>query len=131
MAVLIALPFAALIIAIIAVNVLRNVHRISGSANGDWSSPADPAARKPADEFHDQTWLPLCVAVSEAAELRLGRPLSNRERRAIWRARSPLVLEIALQDIQATTTSDSVTALIAALPSGIDRPDPTDWSKQK
>jgi hypothetical protein len=58
---------------------------------------------------------------------RLNRSLTQIERRKVWRARSALVLEIALKELDAATDQQVVAKLLAALPSGLDRPDPTGW----
>lgn len=86
--------------------------------------------RRPADDFHDRVWLPLCRRVERAAATRLNRPLSEKERRNIWRSRSPLVLEVALKEIESTDTQQEVAVLLATLPSGMERPDPTGWSRE-
>jgi hypothetical protein len=87
----------------------------------------DTGRRRPSDDFHDQTWLPLCANLAAAAAERLNRSLTERERRKVWRARSVLVLEVALKEIQASGDGPAVAMLLASLPSGIDRPDPTGW----
>lgn len=87
----------------------------------------DSGGRKPADEYHDRTWLPLCTSVADAATPLLGRPLTPKERRSVWRARSALVLEVALKEIRVAESADAIAALLATLPTGMDRPDPTGW----
>jgi hypothetical protein len=85
--------------------------------------------RKPSDDFHDNTWLPLCKRVEEAAVAKLNRPLIEKERRVIWRSRSALVLEVALNEIESADTGDAAIQLLASLPPGMDRPDPTNWQR--
>jgi hypothetical protein len=86
-----------------------------------------PGRRTPSDEFHDRTWLPLCKSIADAVNNKLNRPLTAVERRKLWRSRSPLILEVGLKEIQAASTADEVNALLAKLPPGMDRPDPTGW----
>jgi hypothetical protein len=125
---IIALPFAALAVAIIALSALRSIRRFQDIQCTRQPLGPVPAHRKPSDVYHDETWLPLCERLAEAAAQRLNRPLTASERRAIWRARSELVLQVALSEIQAGTDPQAVSAVLAAMPTGIDRPDPTDWS---
>jgi hypothetical protein len=86
--------------------------------------------RKPSDEFHDGTWLPLCERVAALATAKLGRPLAVKERRTIWRSRSVLVLEVALKELESTAVPGAAAALLAQLPAGLDRPDPTGWCER-
>ena len=125
---LIALPFAALAVAIIAFSVFRGVRRFQEIQSTREPLGPIPAHRRPSDVYHDETWLPLCERLADATAQRLNRPLTPSERRAIWRARSELVLQVALSEVQAATDPRTVSDVLAAMPTGIDRPDPTDWS---
>lgn len=95
---------------------------------------ADPARhlgtavlRTPADDFHDDTWLPLCTQAAAEMERLLARPLSDDERQRLWKARSPLVLEILLKELAANPPPGAALSLLLTLPSGLSRPDPTSW----
>jgi hypothetical protein len=90
-------------------------------------SPTTATLRTPADDFHDLTWLPLCTSAAAALETLLARPLSFDERVRIWKARSPLVLEILLKELAANPPPGAVRSLLLTLPSGLTRPDPTHW----
>ena len=83
--------------------------------------------RRPADDYHDLTWLPLCTRASETVVRKIGRPLDADERQRIWKARSELVLEILVKECDADAAAGAVLASLKSLPSGLDRPDPTDW----
>ena len=85
-----------------------------------------PPARTPADDFHDQIWLPQCQRVTKLAARQMQRPLTYDERRAIWRSRSQLVLEVLLKELEGTSPGAAI-ALLKNAPSGLDRPDPTGW----
>jgi hypothetical protein len=61
-------------------------------------------------------WLPLCQRVADASVAKLNRPLTFEERRTIWRARSQLVLEIAVDEINAAATSPEAIALLKQYP---------------
>jgi hypothetical protein len=125
---IVSLPFAALAAALIVIRVLRGVRQFQEiQATRDPLGPI-PAHRKSSDVYHDERWLPLCERLAEAAAQGLNRPLTRNERRAIWRGRSELVIEIALSEVQAATHPHAVSDVLATMPTGIDRPDPTDWS---
>jgi hypothetical protein len=83
--------------------------------------------RTPADNFHDTTWLPLCTQAAAAASGLLKRPLTHEERQALWKARSPLVLEVLIKELAGKPSPGEAAALLRTLPSGLDRPDPTGW----
>ena len=91
----------------------------------DRGEPAPPV-HTPADDFHDQIWLPLCQRVAELAARQMQRPLTYDERRALWRSRSQLVLEVLLKELEGTSPGAAI-ALLKNAPSGLDRPDPTGW----
>ena len=126
---IIALPFAALAFAIIAFSVFRSIRRFQEIQATRAPLGPIPAHRRPSDVYHDETWLPMCGRLADTAAQRLSRPLTPNERRAIWRARSELVLQVALSEVQFATDPQAVTDVLAAMPTGIDRPDPTSWSR--
>jgi hypothetical protein len=57
----------------------------------------------------------------------LGRALNESERRTIWRARTPFALEVVLKEGETAPDAGAVKAILAALPTGLNRPDPTGW----
>ncbi|HYE19155.1 MAG TPA: hypothetical protein VEA69_11960 [Tepidisphaeraceae bacterium] len=125
---LIGLPFVALLVAIIALRVMRNVRHVSELRSSASAFGFPERGRKPSDDYHDQVWVPVCTRVADAAEARLGRALSARERRAVWRAKSALVLEVALKEIEGAAGDKGVVErLLGELPAGVNRPDPTGW----
>ncbi len=126
---IVGLPFAALAVAIMVIRALRSVRAIQEIRAARVPLDATPSHRRPSDVYHDETWLPLCERLAEAAAQRLARSLTGNERRAIWRARSELVIDIALSEVQAATDPQAVSDVLAAMPTGIDRPDSTGWSR--
>ena len=126
---IVGLPFAALAAAIIAVRVLRTARRIQDIRATREPLGSTLAHRRPSDVYHDDIWLPMCRQLADAAARRLNRPLTANESSAIWRARSELVLQVALSEVHAATDAKAVTDVLAAMPSGIDRPDPKNWSR--
>lgn len=126
---IVSLPFAALAAAVILIRVLRGVRQFQEIRATREPLSLNPSLRKPSDDYRDEIWLPLCERLAEAAANRLNRPLTTKERRAIWRARSELVLEIALSEVQAANHPHAVSDVLAAMPTGIDRPDPSNWSR--
>jgi hypothetical protein len=114
---------------IFTISVMRSLRRASErrSNHSDFRIDFD---RKPSDDFHDQTWLPLCTRMAQAAVLRLGRPLTEKERRSVWRARSVLALEVALKEIEGARDAQAVAELLTILPTGMNRPDPTGWCER-
>jgi hypothetical protein len=82
-------------------------------------------------DYYDNTWLPLCSSIADAVVSRLHRPLTEKERRAVWRTRLPLTLEVVLKEIQGTSSSEAIAALLERLPPGIDRPDSARWCEAK
>jgi hypothetical protein len=108
---------------------IRHVREIRDARMAQDAAGA-PVRRKPSDDFHDDVWRPLCDRVATAAAARLGRPLTADECRAIWRARSPLILEVAAREIEAGAAPGDVERLLSSLPTGLDRPDPTDWCRR-
>jgi hypothetical protein len=127
---LLPLPFVALVVGIVVVRVMRTWRQVATLQAS--RSPMGPVTegRKPSDEFHDNTWLPLCERVAALARSKLGRPLTAKERRTIWRSRSVLVLEVALKELESIAVPGAAAALLAQLPAGMDRPDPTGWCAQ-
>jgi hypothetical protein len=126
---LIVLPFGSLIIAITVIRAMRSFRYVSelrarGSA---WTVPFTQP--KPSDRFHEQVWIPLCEGVSKAAAEKLRRPLTPKERQSIWRSRTPLALEVAIKEIESAHTPEEVSVLLAGIPSGMDRPDPSGWCR--
>ena len=121
------LPIFVLILAILMIRAARGLREAQElrALREPLMLPEDH--RRPSDDFHDRVWLPLCQRVEDAAVARLNRPLSEKERRRIWRSRSELVLEVALKEIAEAPSSQHVGVLLATLPTGIDRPDPTGW----
>jgi len=124
---LIAMPFVVLILIILFFRMMRGLRNASEVASRQTWDAHDLYERRPSDDYHDQTWLPLCEEVADAACARLGRPLSEKERRVIWRSRTALVLEVALKEIPAAADAGAVAAMLRSLPAGVDRPDPTQW----
>jgi hypothetical protein len=126
----IALPFVSLIIVIGVVRTFRSLRELRELRSRDVSQAISPG-RRPSDDFHDLTWLPLCQALADAVAERLNRPLSAAERRTIWRTRTPLILNVVLKEIIAAPSAEEVAALLASLPPGsMDRPDPTGWCEK-
>src|SRR5688500_9501052 len=121
---IVSLPFAALAAALIVIRVLRGVRQFQEIQATRVPLGPIPAHRKSSDVYHDERWLPLCERLAEAAAQGLNRPLTRNERRAIWRGRSELVIEIALSEVQAATHPHAVSDVLAAMPPGSDRPDP-------
>src|SRR2546421_9397496 len=124
---IIGMPFAALIVAILVVRIMRRAVN-ARDLRGFEVTPLD--RRRPSDDFHDTTWRPLCEKVAQAISARLGRPLNESERRMIWRARTPLALEVALKEIETARDATAVEQILAVLPTGLDRPDPTGWCRR-
>ncbi|MDB5322938.1 MAG: hypothetical protein JWN40_4569 [Phycisphaerales bacterium] len=124
---IVAMPFGALIIAIIVIGMIRGLRQARELRGRTSDFRFDADKRRPSDDYHDQVWLPLCTSVAQAAAARLNRPLSDKERRKIWRTRTALTLEVVLKEINVTPEPGAVAALIATLPPGMDRPDPTGW----
>jgi hypothetical protein len=124
---IVGMPFVALIIAIIVIGLMRGLRQAGELRNRSSSFQIDPGRRRPSDDYHDQTWLPLCTSVAQAAQARLHRPLTDKERRKIWRTRTALTLEVALKEIAATEGPAAIATLLTDLPPGMDRPDPTHW----
>ena len=124
---IVGLPFVALFLAIAVVRLMRSLRDVREAQARRMPIMFDADKRKPADDYHDHTWLPLCTRIAAAASSRLDRPLTAKERRVLWRARSVLVLEVASKEIQTAANPDAVVALLAGLPTGLDRPDPTGW----
>jgi hypothetical protein len=110
----------------------RHPHRLPFAARPGFAPQLDFGVDldrpTPAQNFHDETWLPLCDRIATAVIERAGRELTLEERRRIWETRAPLILETALKEIEAGNDA-SITALIASLPSGLRRPDPTNWMR--
>ena len=123
-------PFAALILAIFVIRIMRGFRRAGELLDKRVPLSVPSEHRRPTDDFHDKTWLPLCERVASIACVRTHRPLTQKERRIIWRARAPVVLEAALQEMEEANGSEAVGALLARLPSGLDRPDPTRWCEK-
>jgi hypothetical protein len=119
--------FFAFAVSIQVVRIMRRMRSAGTQAPTDIDFPDHTGKRTPTNRFHDETWLPLCQRIAEAVQLRAGRELTHAERRRIWETRAPLILETALKEIE-TGNDASITALIASLPSGLRRPDPTNWS---
>lgn len=119
--------FIAFALPIFVIRLMRTIRHV-GELRMQ-SPPIDSRlrTRRPSDVFHDETWLPLCTRIATAAEARLGRPLTIKERKRIWRSRSPLILQTVLNEIEACADAPPVDALLASLPPGMDRPDPTRW----
>jgi hypothetical protein len=127
MIVLIALPIIALILIIVVFSMMRGI-RQAGELHLHRSPLTVPAdRRKASDDYHEQVWLPLCEKVADAASSRLGRPLTAKERRTIWRARTELVLDVLLDEVKKAGSPEEVHSLLASLPSGMDRPDSSGW----
>jgi hypothetical protein len=124
---IIALPFVALFVAIAMARMMRGFRDVGKLQSRQTPMMFDSGGRKPADEYHDRIWLPLCTSVADAATTLLGRPLTPKERRSVWRARSALVLEVALKEIRAAQNAHTIAELLARFPTGMDRPDPTKW----
>ena len=129
MVLLIAIPFLVLVIVIFSFSVMRGVRRVHELQMNQPPLTLPRGRRKPSDDYHDQVWLPLCKKVADAASSRLSRPLTATERRQIWRSRTSLVLEILLKEIQEAATPQEVWSLLATLPPGMDRPDPSAWCR--
>ena len=123
---LIGLSFAVFVFGILVIRFARRMREIREIRHKQTPLSIPLSHRKPSDDFHDQTWLPLCTTVASTLSSKVNRPLTPHERRAIWRSRSPLVLEALLQDLQ-SATPDSAASLLASLPPGMTRPDPTNW----
>ena len=124
---IVGMPFVALIVAIIVIGLMRGLRQASELRGRSADFGLDVNRRRPSDDYHDQTWLPLCTKVAQAAAARLNRPLTGKERRKIWRTRTALTLEVVEKEITTTEQPGAVAALIATLPPGMDRPDPTGW----
>ena len=125
---LIGLLFATFCVTIMVIRIartIRNVEKIRSRHAALHELPPE-LPRRPSDDFHDQTWLPLCGQVAALAAKRLGRGLCEEERRRVWRSRSQLVLEVLLKELE-TATPGEAGALLRNAPSGLDRPDPTGW----
>jgi len=118
--------FAAFSISILAVRIMRRMRTVGLEAPTDIDFADRDNKRTPTNKFHDETWLPLCKRVADAVQAHAGRELTQAERQRIWRTRAPLILETALKEIEAGDDA-SITSLIASLPSGLRRPDPTNW----
>ncbi|MGA2230166.1 MAG: hypothetical protein ABSH22_04505 [Tepidisphaeraceae bacterium] len=121
-------PIYALMLAITANMVIRGFRKAAELRSRRQPLTVTDSQRKPSDEFHDEKWLPLCQSVAEAACQHLNRPLTAQERRAIWCSRAPLILEVSLKEIRLASSAGEVAALLASLPPGMDRPDPTGWN---
>ena len=115
------------VIVIATISVMRSLRRVRDLQDRRTPLAMPDGWRKPSDAFHDQTWLPLCTSVAVAASRVLNRPLTPKERRAIWRAKTVLLLETVRDEIARSTDPQAVAVLLAQLPQGIDRPDPTGW----
>src|SRR5437763_1033693 len=115
------LPFAVLIVAICAMRLLRGLRQAGEIRDRPSTFKCDANVRRPSDDYHDQIWLPLCTSVAHAATAQLQRPLTEKERRSIWRTRTALTLEVVLKEIGATPEPQAVTVLLATLPPGMDR----------
>lgn len=127
MILLIVLPFIVLILVVLVLSMMRGIRR-AGEIRLNQSPLTVPTDhRKPSEVFLDKTWLPMCAQVADVASSRLNRPLTQNERRAIWRSRTALVLEILLKEVQETSDPEVVVSLLASLPPGMDRPDSTGW----
>lgn len=125
--ILLLLSPAVLIMAITVIRILRAVRQTQElQERRAKEQELSTNLRRPADDFHDQIWLPLCTKVASAVAAKLQRPLTQDERRRIWRARSELALEIMAKEMDADADPR---ALLTALPSGLDRPDPTQWCR--
>ena len=125
---IVGMPFVALIVAIIVIGVMRGLRQAGELRDSRPSGfPINPGRRRPSDDYHDQTWLPLCTSVAQAAEAKLHRPLTGNERRRIWRTRTALTLEVVVKEIQATQDRTAISKLLDDLPPGMDRPDPSGW----
>ena len=116
-----------LILVIFAIMVMRGFRKAAELHSQRQPLTVPDSHRKPVDEFHDRKWLPLCQSIAETACQRLNRPLTSFERRAIWHSRAPLILEVLLNEIRAASSDAEVASLLASLPPGMDRPDPTGW----
>ena len=127
---LIALPFGVLVFAIVALRTMRNVRHVNELRNSASAFGFPEQARKPSDEYHDAVWLPLCTRVAEAAVRRLGRGLTPKERRSVWRAKTRLVLDVVLIEIEGAADAGSVEQLFGEFPVGVNRPDPTGWCER-
>ena len=127
MDIIIGLPFAALVIAIVVIRVMWGFREVSELRERRGPGIVEGERRRPSDDFHDLTWRPTCERVATMASGRLGRPLNRRERRTLWRARTVLVLEVAEREIEVAGDAEGVAVLLANLPAGMDRPDPTGW----
>ncbi len=124
---LIVSPLVVLMVAILAIGWIRAIRRVSLIRSQRIPLAIPVEYRKPSDDFHDQIWLPLCEKVAAAASQRLNRELTEKERRTIWRTRSELTLNVALAEIEQSADPQQVAVLLATLPPGMDRPDPTHW----
>jgi len=123
---LIPLSFGTLILAILVVRTMRRFRHVAELRSRLTPLTVPSTHLKPSDKFHDQTW-PLCQRVAETAQHKLSRGLLPEERRIVWRARTPLVLEIVLKEIESSSSAEEISKLLGSIPSGLDRPDPTDW----
>ncbi len=121
------LPFAVLIVAICVISLMRGLRQAGNLRARTSTFKLETNRRRPSDDYHDQVWLPLCNSVAQAATAHLQRPLTEKERRSIWRTRTALTLEVVLKEISAAPDPQAVAVLFATLPPGMDRPDPTDW----
>jgi hypothetical protein len=124
---LIAFPFLSLVVFITAMRVMRSLREVRAARARQTALMVPDDFRKPSDDFHDQTWLPLCNKIANSAIAKLTRPLTCDERRIIWRTRAPLTLEVVWSEIESASTAEQIMELLYSLPPGMDRPDPTGW----
>ena len=121
------LPLAVLLLVVLLFSTMRSMRRVRDLSVDQPPLTEAPDRRRPSDDYHDTVWLPLCTKVAEAASAVLSRPLTEKERCTIWRSRTALVLEILLSELQRVGDAEKAGVLIANLPSGMSRPDPTGW----
>jgi hypothetical protein len=116
-------------VTIAVIRVVRRMNKAGTLPPTELADTGSPAKRTPSNQFHDEVWLPLCERIAVAVTQRTGRELTLHERRRIWETRAPLILETALKEIEAGDDG-SISPLIYSLPTGLRRPDPTNWMHQ-
>jgi hypothetical protein len=127
MILLIAFPFIALVVFILLMRLRRGFQEVEAMRARRTALMLPEDHRRPSDDFHDQTWLPLCQSIASDASGKSNRPLTLDEWRTVWRTRSQLILEVAVNEIRAASNSEEVSTLLHTLPPGMNRPDPTAW----
>ncbi len=75
-----------------AIAVFRGIRKSNNIRHRLIQHAESSPPRRPSDDFHDNTWLPLCTGIATPPRRTHRTPLTEDENRILWKARSPLVL---------------------------------------